>query len=50
MELSSAPLPVGAPRHETQQPPHRYATGYARETIFTFSFPLILAFELTYTV
>jgi len=27
LELSGAPLPVGAPRHETQQPPHRYATG-----------------------
>jgi len=26
MKLSGAPLPLGAPRHETQQPPHRYAT------------------------
>jgi len=27
VKLTGAPLPAGAPRHETQQPPHRYATG-----------------------
>jgi len=30
LKLSGAPLPAGASRHETQQPPHRYATGWSR--------------------
>jgi len=33
------PLPLGAPRHETQQPPHRYATEFNQGVLLLYRTP-----------